>query len=64
MIERNTIALLSRRSGGVDPASSQWLGLTADNEKVRTSALWNVNHVDDAHDPTSLDTLEQLIRSA
>jgi hypothetical protein len=63
LIERNTIALLSRRSGGVDPATPTWLGLTADSEKVRTSALWNVNHVDDAHDPTVLDTLEQLVRS-
>ena len=43
---------------GVDPASPQWLGLTSDNEKVRTSALWNVNHVGDAYDPTFLDTLE------
>jgi len=41
-----------------------WLDLTADNEKVRTSALWNVNHVDDAYDPTLLDTLEQLAQSA
>jgi hypothetical protein len=49
---------------GVDPASPQWLDLTADNEKVRTSALWNVNHFDDAYNPTFLDTLEQLIRSA
>jgi hypothetical protein len=48
----------------VRPASSQWLGLTADNENVRTSALWNVNHVDDAYDPTFLSTLEQFIRSA
>jgi hypothetical protein len=63
LIERNTIALLSRRSGGVDPASPTWLGLTAYSEKVRTSALWNVNHVDDAHDPTFLNSFEQLVRS-
>ena len=63
LVERHTIALLSRRSGGVDPASSQWLGLMADNEKVRTSALWNVNHVDETYDPAYLDTLEQLVRS-
>lgn len=63
LIERNTIALLSRRSGGVDPASPHWLGLAADSEKVRTSALWNVNHVDDVYDPRYLDTLEELVRS-
>jgi len=63
MIVRQAIALLSRRSGGVDPASPQWLGLAADVEKVRTSALWNVDHVDETYDPTSLDTLERLVRS-
>jgi hypothetical protein len=51
LIERHTIALLSRRSGGVDPASPTWLGLTAYSEKVRTSALGIVNHVDDTLRP-------------
>jgi len=64
LIERNTIALMSRSNGGVDPASLQWLGLTADSEKVRTSGLWNVNHVDDAYDPGYLDILEQLVHRA
>jgi hypothetical protein len=63
MILRHTIALLSRRSGGVDPASSQWLGLAADSEKVRTSALWNVEHVDEAYDPLFLNILERLVRT-
>ena len=63
LIEQHTIGLLSRRSGGVDPASTQWLGLTADSEKVRTSALWNVHHVDAAYDPVYLDTLGELVRS-
>jgi hypothetical protein len=63
LIERNTIALLSRSSGGVDPASPNWLGLAADSEKVRASALWNVNHVDDAYDPRYLVTLGELVRS-
>lgn len=61
LIERNTIGLLSLRSGGLDQASPEWLGLTADNEKVSTSALWNVNHVDDTYDPAYLDTFSQLI---
>jgi hypothetical protein len=62
LIERQTIALLSRRRGGVDPPSPQWLGLTADREEVRTSALWNVHHVDEAYDPTFLDTLDRLVQ--
>ncbi len=63
MIERNSIGLLSRRRGGVDPASLQWLGLAAESEKVRTAALWNVHCVDEQYDPNFLSTLKQLIRS-
>ena len=62
LIERNSIGLLSRRSGGIDPASTRWLGLNADNEKVRTSSLWNVNHVEDPYDPLFLDTFDRLVR--
>jgi len=62
LIERHTIGLLSCRSGGVDPASPRWLGLTADSEKVRTSSLWNVHHVDQAYDQAYLDTVEPLVR--
>jgi hypothetical protein len=63
MIVSHTIALLSRRSEGLDPASARWLGLTADAGKVRTSALWNVDHVDETYDPAYLDTLERLVHS-
>jgi len=61
LIERNTIGLLSRRTGGVDPASLQWLGLKATSEKVRTSALWNVHHVDEHYDPTFLKIFSDLV---
>jgi hypothetical protein len=64
LVERHTLGLLSRRNGGVDPASQRWLGLTADRAEVRTSALWNVHHVDDAYDPDYLDAFEQLVRRA
>lgn len=61
LVERNSIGLLSHRSGGVDPASPDWLGLSADNIKVRTSGLWNVNHVADRYDPLFLEALGRLI---
>jgi hypothetical protein len=64
LIAGNAIALLSHRSGGLDQVSAQWLGLEAASEKVRTSALWNEDHVDEAYDPAFLDTLERLVRSA
>jgi hypothetical protein len=63
VIESNSIGLLSRRRGGVDAESPQWLGLNSHNEKVRTSALWNVMCVDDEYDPKFLDLFEQLIES-
>lgn len=64
IVERNTIALLSERTGGIDRPSDGWLGLHADNEKVRTSGLWNVNHVDESYDPEFLDALVVLVAEA
>lgn len=61
LIERHSIALLSARTGGPDVASAGWLGRFADAEKVRSSGLWNVYHVDDVYDPGFLDELARLI---
>jgi len=60
-IEANAIALLSMRTGGIDPASPTWLGNVAASEKVQTSGLWNVNHVDDSYDPSFLDLFEAYV---
>jgi hypothetical protein len=62
-IEANAIALLSQRAGGVDPPSPRWLGLNAVSPKVRTSGLWNSNHVDDRYDPAFLDLMDALTSS-
>ena len=32
----------------IDPPSSTWLGRRSAREAIRTSGLWNVNHVRDA----------------
>jgi hypothetical protein len=40
VIESNSIELLSRRRGGVDADSPQWLGRNAESEKVRSSARY------------------------
>lgn len=57
-IERNTIALLSERNKtSVDVASADWLGQFSDKEKVRTSGLWNSNHVDEDYDSQFLSKL-------
>ncbi|TDO51505.1 hypothetical protein EV643_103244 [Kribbella sp. VKM Ac-2527] len=62
-VERNSIALLSCRTGGHDLPSAAWLGRHADSQKLRTSGLWNVNHVDEPYDRSYLDVLEGLVES-
>ncbi len=61
-IERNSIALLSNYSKEpLDPPSCTWLGNFCNRDRVRASGLWNSNHVDQAYEPTFLDTLARLI---
>ena len=63
-IERNAIALLSAYNHSTaDKPSSGWLGHHSDREKVRLSGLWNNNHVDEAYNPSFLNTLERCIES-
>lgn len=62
VIERNAIALLSNRGRApIDPPSVAWLGHECNRERVRSSGLWNSNHVDDDYDPAFLDTLQTCI---
>lgn len=61
-IERNAIALLSNQNKTpLDPASNDWLGHHSSRPRVRSSSLWNQNHVDESYDPVFLDDLERLI---
>ena len=61
-VERNAIALLSNHGKDpVDPPSRSWLGHHCNRERVRTSGLWNSNHVDEAYDPAFLDTMTRSI---
>jgi hypothetical protein len=61
-VERNAIALLSNYGKpALDPPSKLWLGHYSDRERVRKSGLWNQNHVEEAYDPTFLDTFERLL---
>jgi hypothetical protein len=59
VIERGAIGLLSRRINLLaDPPSPGWLGQHALAPEIRTSGLWNVNHVDEPYDPVFLEVLE------
>jgi hypothetical protein len=62
IIERNSIALLSNYGSGeqLDPQSTNWLGRSSVNEKIRISGLWNVNHVDEDYG-SFLHLLEEQI---
>jgi len=61
-IEAGCISLLSNaKRPPIDPPSPTWLGHCASRGAVRYSGLWNVNHVHDAPDPTSLLGLDRVI---
>lgn len=61
-IERNAIALLSNHNReAIDPASNNWLGHSCDRDRVRSSGLWNQNHVNEEYDPFFLEVMADLI---
>ena len=61
-IERNAIALLSHaRAPAADYPSANWLGAHSDRTLVRTSGLWNNNHVNEDYDAAFLDELATLV---
>lgn len=60
-IERNAIALLSNRRRPLDLPSPDWLGRSSPSPKIRDSALWNVNHVDEDYDSRFFDELEDRV---
>ncbi|QYZ67854.1 MAG: hypothetical protein HPY30_00945 [Gammaproteobacteria bacterium (ex Lamellibrachia satsuma)] len=61
-IERNVIALLSNHNKpAIDSPSGKWLGHLCNREKVRSSGLWNQNHVDEDYDPVFLKVFERLV---
>jgi hypothetical protein len=63
IIERGAIGLLSRRvNPQADPPSPKWLGLHAVAPEISTSGLWNVNHVDEPHDPASSESSNRIWR--
>jgi hypothetical protein len=60
-LEMNSIALLSCRTSKLDRPSTGWLGHHANSEKIRQSALWNSNHVDDQYNPDFLPVLAHMV---
>lgn len=60
VIERDSIGLLSCRTGGTGIPSPDWLGRHALASKVRESGLWNVDHIDAVYDPSFLTRFAEL----
>lgn len=61
-IEVNSIALLSDHGdNAVDKQSSNWLGSSSPNPKIRGSGLWNVDYVIRQHKQSFLDALEARV---
>jgi hypothetical protein len=64
LVEASTIALLSNRGRQpIDPPSPGWLGNLSPHPAIRGSGLWNVQHVDEHHDPAFLNVLEGYVGS-
>ncbi|MCI0559167.1 MAG: hypothetical protein MN733_11775 [Nitrososphaera sp.] len=60
-IERNAIALLSRCAHQSNPASRTWLGNFSPRRRIRNSALWNLNHVDEPYDDRFLEVFAEYV---
>lgn len=63
-LERNFIALLAGPTGPLDLPSGNWLGRWSTREAVTSSGLWNVNHVYETFNATSLDVFEYYVEVA
>lgn len=64
VIEVSSIALLSNHgTTAIDPPSDTWLGRHCGRDRVRSSGLWNNNHVDEQYDPSFLSLLDRYVES-
>lgn len=63
-IECNAIALLSNNFVPADRASAGWLGRHSPRPEIRSSGLWNLNHVTEAYDAGFLDAFESFVELA
>lgn len=64
-IERNAIALLSNfdyKDYPIDSTSPNWLGLSSGSESIRSSGLWNINHLSGNNDIGFINEMERIIR--
>jgi hypothetical protein len=63
VIEAGAIALMSQRTGAIDRQSPGWLGQHAHKSQIRTSGLWNVQHVNEPCVPRFLDLIDARVQA-
>jgi hypothetical protein len=65
VIERGAISLLSNfLRSPIDGSSTSWLGRNTERNTIRSSWLWNVNHVADEPNPSFLVELSRYVKAA
>lgn len=62
-LERHSIGLLSTLGREVDPPSRNWLGLCSNRPEIRSSGLWNLDHLQFPYSESFLDVLEAYVES-
>jgi len=60
-LERNSIGLLCGPTGPVDLPSEGWLGRNSRSPEIRSSGIWNIDHVFTKYDTRFLNVLEQYV---
>ena len=60
-LERNSIALLAGPLGPLDPPTEDWLGRCSSHDVIRTSGLWNLDHVRGEYTAEFLGVLESYV---
>ncbi len=60
-LERNAVALLSKKGRKADPPSTGWLGRHSPTEAIRKSGLWNVDFVAYRYDHRFLDVFAAYV---
>jgi hypothetical protein len=62
-IEAGAIGLLSMCTGDADPPSDDWLGRYAYRKEILDSGLWNVQLINEPHDPGFLDLMDARVQA-
>lgn len=60
-VEKTLIGIIAGDGGSIDPPSTSWLGNHSVNSTIRSSGLWNVQHVGCRPSPAEIDKSLRLL---